>query len=67
MTLSTCAMLPHSCRGPWHNQNMAVAELVEWIPLALDADGVYRIGGTRVTLDLVVECFEAGASAEEIV
>jgi uncharacterized protein (DUF433 family) len=44
-----------------------VAELVETIPLVLDAEGVYRIGGTRVTLDLVVECFEAGASAEEIV
>jgi len=37
------------------------------IPLAKDADGVYRVGGTRVTLDLVVHAFNQGATAEEIV
>src|SRR5580700_2688019 len=46
---------------------MAVTELVEAIPLAKDAHGVYRVGGTRVTLDLVVRAFNRGATAEEIV
>jgi uncharacterized protein (DUF433 family) len=32
-----------------------------------DADGVLRIGGTRVTLDVVVAAFDEGATAEEIV
>lgn len=41
--------------------------LVDAIPLTRDADGVYRIGGTRVTLDLVVRAFNRGATAEEIV
>ena len=45
---------------------MAVTELVESVPLALDAHGVYRVGGTRVTLDLVVRAFNRGATAEEI-
>ena len=39
---------------------------MEAIPLAQDAHGVYRIGGTRVTLDLVVRAFNRGATAEEI-
>jgi uncharacterized protein (DUF433 family) len=42
------------------------AEVVDAIPLAKDADGVYRVAGTRVTLDLVVHAFNRGASAEEI-
>ncbi|MGH2387907.1 MAG: DUF433 domain-containing protein [Chloroflexota bacterium] len=37
------------------------------IPLASDADGVLRVGGTRVTLDTLVAVFMAGATAEEIV
>lgn len=37
------------------------------IPLEMDADGVVRVGGTRVTLDTVVAAFNAGATAEEIV
>lgn len=37
------------------------------IPLAKDTNGVYRIAGTRVTLDLVVRAFNRGATAEEIV
>ena len=36
-------------------------------PLGPDADGVIRIGGTRVTLDTVVAAFQEGATAEEIV
>jgi uncharacterized protein (DUF433 family) len=39
----------------------------ETIPLAKGADGVYRVGGTRVTLDLVARAFNRGATAEEIV
>jgi uncharacterized protein (DUF433 family) len=37
------------------------------VPLAADADGVVRVGGTRVTLDTVVRAFNQGATAEEIV
>src|SRR5438552_1344756 len=36
-------------------------------PLRMDADGVVRVGGTRVTLDTVVWEYENGASAEEVV
>ena len=32
-----------------------------------DSRGVYRVGGTRVTLDLVVRAFNRGATAEDIV
>ena len=39
----------------------------EPIPLATDADGVVRVGKTRVTLDTVVVAFQEGATAEEIV
>ena len=42
------------------------AEMVETIPLAKDAAGVYRVGGSRVTLDLVVRAFNRGATPEEI-
>ena len=41
--------------------------LVDEIPLTKDVEGVYRVGGTRVTLDLVVRAFNRGATAEEIV
>jgi uncharacterized protein (DUF433 family) len=37
------------------------------VPLAADADGVVRVGGTRVTLDSVVDIFRQGATPEEIV
>jgi uncharacterized protein (DUF433 family) len=37
------------------------------IPLAVDADGIMRIGRTRVTLDTVIAAFIDGATAEEIV
>jgi hypothetical protein len=42
------------------------AEVVDAIPLSKDAHGVYRVGGTRVTLDLVVRSFNRGATPEEI-
>ena len=34
--------------------------------ICLDADGVARVAGTRVTLDTVVTAFKQGATAEEI-
>ena len=37
------------------------------VPLETDADGVVRVGGTRVTLDTIVAAFGEGATAEEIV
>jgi uncharacterized protein (DUF433 family) len=36
-------------------------------PLRTDADGVVRVGGTRVTLDTVVGAFLNGCTTEEIV
>lgn len=38
----------------------------EPVPLATGADGVARIGATRVTLDTVIAAFCEGATAEEI-
>jgi uncharacterized protein (DUF433 family) len=37
------------------------------VPIAADADGVYRVGGTRVTLETLVAAFHDGATPEEIV
>ena len=39
----------------------------EPVPIAAHADGVYRVGNTRVTLDTVVTAFHDGATPEEIV
>jgi uncharacterized protein (DUF433 family) len=36
------------------------------VPLQVDADGVVRVGGTRVTLDTIVMGFLEGATAEEL-
>ncbi len=36
------------------------------VPIAADEDGVLRVGGTRVTLDVIVSAFEHGATPEEI-
>jgi uncharacterized protein (DUF433 family) len=46
---------------------MAFSIATEPLPLKIDADGVVRVGGTRVTLDTVVAAFEEGATAEEMV
>jgi uncharacterized protein (DUF433 family) len=35
-------------------------------PVRRDSSGVLRVGRSRVTLDTVVNAYEAGASAEEI-
>ena len=44
-----------------------IAIISEPTPLRVDADGVVRVGSTRVTLDTVVFAFQEGLSAEEIV
>jgi uncharacterized protein (DUF433 family) len=41
-------------------------ELVDAIPLSKDASGVFRVGRSSVTLDLVVRAFNRGATPEEI-
>ena len=46
---------------------MPTAVASEPIPLSIDADQVIRVGGTRVTLETVVDAFNAGATPEEIV
>jgi uncharacterized protein (DUF433 family) len=38
----------------------------EILPLETDANGVVRVGNTRVTLDTIVMAFTEGATAEEI-
>ena len=38
----------------------------ESIPLEIDANGVIRVGGTRITLDTIVAAFGQGATTEEI-
>jgi len=43
------------------------AELIDTIPVSKDVQGVYRVGNSRVTLDLVVRAFSRGATPEEIV
>jgi uncharacterized protein (DUF433 family) len=45
---------------------MLSAAALEPIPLATDLGGVIRVGGTRVTLDTVIDTFITGASPEEI-
>src|SRR5580658_5193296 len=49
------------------SDNWHMATVTAEIPLAKDSHGVYRVGGTRVTLDVVVRAFNRGATAEEIV
>lgn len=46
---------------------MALAESREPVPLITDQHGVVRVAGTRVTLEVIVHAFDAGASPEEIV
>jgi hypothetical protein len=41
-------------------------DVINTIPLSKDAQGVYRVGSSRVTLDLIVRAFNRGATAEEI-
>lgn len=46
---------------------MLLSIKAEPTPLDVNADGVVRVGGTRVTLDTVVTVFNQGATPEEIV
>ncbi len=46
---------------------MALTIDAEPIPLQIHADGIVRVGGTRVTLDSFVAAFGRGATDEEIV
>jgi uncharacterized protein (DUF433 family) len=43
-----------------------LVDLTERVPVHTDAEGVIRVGGTRVTLDTLVAAFDTGATAEEI-
>ena len=45
---------------------MTLSIAAEPVPLATDANGVVRVGRTRVTLDTVIGAFLDGATAEEI-
>ena len=46
---------------------MTLAVVAEPPPLKTNADGVVRVGNTRVTLDTVIAVFKQGTTAEEIV
>lgn len=46
---------------------MSLSVAVEPLPLATDADGVVRVGASRVTLDTVVGAFREGMTPEGIV
>ena len=45
---------------------MSLTISTQTLPLRIDADGVARVGKTRVTLDTVIGAFVEGATAEEI-
>jgi uncharacterized protein (DUF433 family) len=46
---------------------MTLVVVAEPAPLETNADGVVRVGKTRVTLDTVIAVFKQGTTAEEIV
>jgi len=43
-----------------------VIEQTQRVPLTQDAEGVWRVTGSRVTLDSIVHQFQSGATAEQI-
>lgn len=45
---------------------MSLVVVADPVPFATDADGVVRVGGTRVTLDTLVAAYQEGASPETI-
>lgn len=47
-------------------EQILAADPSEPVPIRAGRDGALRIGGTRVTLEPVVQAFEAGATPEEI-
>ena len=46
---------------------MSLALTAEALPLEVDANGVVRVGRTRITLDTVIAAFKEGTTAEEII
>jgi uncharacterized protein (DUF433 family) len=45
---------------------MSPATAAEPVPLTTDAEGVIRVGGTRVTLDTVIAAYRKGDTPEQI-
>jgi uncharacterized protein (DUF433 family) len=45
---------------------MALLAETEPVPLREDAEGVIRVGGTRVTLDTVLSAYRKGSTPEQI-
>jgi uncharacterized protein (DUF433 family) len=45
---------------------MIELKLTQSIPLTRSDDGVFRVAGSRVTLDSIVHQFKCGATAEQI-
>jgi uncharacterized protein (DUF433 family) len=41
-------------------------EKTERIPLRMDAHGALRVGGTQVTLDVLMDAYDQGATPEQI-
>jgi uncharacterized protein (DUF433 family) len=44
----------------------ARTEKTERIPLRSDSQGAARVGGTQVTLDVLMHCYDQGATPEQI-
>lgn len=44
-----------------------MSALVETIPMEIDAHGRYRISGSRILLEVVLNAYRQGKSAEQIV
>ncbi len=45
---------------------MSLSIIADAPPLAADEHGVIRIGGTRITLDSLIACYQQGETAEEL-
>jgi uncharacterized protein (DUF433 family) len=45
---------------------MVLTLKAEPVPLRIDADGVVRVVGSRVTLDTIIAAFDEGATPEQI-
>jgi uncharacterized protein (DUF433 family) len=55
------------CDGPAMVDSREVSmSIADPIPVSPDADGVFRVGGTRVTIDTVIEAFQEGMTPEGI-
>lgn len=48
-------------------QGMSALPTTTVVPLFTDPSGAIRVSGTRVLLDMIVNAFQSGATAEEIV